>query len=42
MAKISGNEVQWVEEETCRFRLADFKHRLHKWLDSGGEFYLTT
>ncbi|VDL59905.1 unnamed protein product [Hymenolepis diminuta] len=35
VAKISGNEVQWVEEETCRFRLADFKHRLHEWLDSG-------
>ena len=37
IAKSTGSEVHWVEEKTCRFRLGDFKDRLHAWLDSGGE-----
>ncbi|BHF61409.1 Methionine--tRNA ligase, mitochondrial [Sparganum proliferum] len=35
LAKASGNAVEWVEEETCRFRLKQFKPDLHRWLDSG-------
>ncbi|KAM7534037.1 hypothetical protein Aperf_G00000112526 [Anoplocephala perfoliata] len=35
IAKFSGSEVHWLEEETCRFRLSMFKTRLHEWLDSG-------
>uniref|UniRef100_A0A0X3P7X8 Methionine--tRNA ligase, mitochondrial n=1 Tax=Schistocephalus solidus TaxID=70667 RepID=A0A0X3P7X8_SCHSO len=35
VAKTSGNPVEWIEEETCRFSLKQFKPHLHRWLDSG-------
>ncbi|KAL5961487.1 Methionine--tRNA ligase mitochondrial [Taenia solium] len=35
VAKATHNEVNWVEEETCRFRLSAFKDQIHAWLDSG-------
>ncbi|KAL5103215.1 Methionine--tRNA ligase mitochondrial [Taenia crassiceps] len=35
VAKVTHNEVNWVEEETCRFRLSAFKDQIHAWLDSG-------
>ncbi|VDK41536.1 unnamed protein product [Taenia asiatica] len=35
VAKATHNEVNWVEEETCRFRLSAFKNQIHAWLDSG-------
>ncbi len=37
-AKETGASVEWVEEETCKFRLGAFKERLHQWLESGGTF----
>lgn len=36
VAKETGSPVEWMEERTYMFRLTDFKHRLHEWLDSGG------
>ncbi|VDN22240.1 unnamed protein product [Dibothriocephalus latus] len=38
VAKASGNAVEWIEEETCRFSLKQFKPDLHRWLDSGGSY----
>ncbi|VDM35613.1 unnamed protein product [Hydatigera taeniaeformis] len=35
VAKTTHSEVNWVEEETCRFCLSPLKAKIHAWLDSG-------
>ncbi|VEL19328.1 unnamed protein product [Protopolystoma xenopodis] len=35
VSRDTGAPVEWLQEETCFFRLTSYRNRLHAWLDSG-------